>query len=798
MIGTTRMGLWRGLLSMAVMVAATALAALLAALVWGVGNAQAQSADGSLVSTPPPGDLVSWWPGDGNAQDIQGTNDGTLEGATFVTGKVGEAFSFDGVDDSFSADGSGTLNITGDQVTIDAWIKLENNPTTDQAFTSLIGKNNFPDGQPYQIVFESGPIGSDPSNTLPQDQWQFEYIVTNESGTREHDQSTGVIVPVDGLYHHFAMTYDGANVRLYVDGVLEYTKPFTGNLKSAPADPLVMEGDAPFSADEVDIFDRALSAEEIAAIFDADSAGKTKPCSTSGSTTDLWDVSAGTTVTTTTGILGGTDERDMFGGTFSTNPVENGNTIFSDFQPKDFVHTIEWQTANPVAAGSFNLIAYHDGATSENRSFKEFRLYGFDTSTNQFELLYTLNPTIPYGGDGESGSGRTGDILYACGDLPELSTDRFRAEFVQTVDAADASGPRIVELDGLVGGQDPPPPAPSTPNLKAASDTGSSKTDNITKDTTPTFTGTAEAGSTVEILEGTTPVGSATANSNGVYNVTTSALGEGDHSISARATNASGTTGPASGALEVKIDTKAPFPPEHPLHLLYQPSHLAQLPSGDVPGKIPVRIAWVPSQDNTGGSGLAGYLLQQSTNGDAFTDVTLLSAPSHNLTLHLVPGTDTYRFRVRATDIAGNASSFELDKAFKVKAFQESSAAVADGGSWTTATLNGAYGGSVQHASASGRKVTFNVAAGTRNVSLISTKGPNRGKVRVCVDPGTAAERCSIAIDLFSSVMKQRTVVYSHLVSPGISHKVEVRVLGQKNASSTGTRVDVDAFATTT
>jgi aspartokinase len=34
-------------------------------------------------------------------------------------------------------------------------------------------------------------------------------------------------------------------------------------------------------------------------------------------------------------------------------------------------------------------------------------------------------------------------------------------------------------------------------------------------------------------------------------------------------------------------------------------------------------------------------------------------------------------------------------------------------------------------------------------------------------------------------------------VSPATSHKVEVRVLGQKNASSTGTRMDVDAFTTT-
>src|SRR4051794_26774148 len=42
----------------------------------------------------PPANMVSWWPGDGNTNDIQGTNTGTLQGnATFASGKVSQAFS---------------------------------------------------------------------------------------------------------------------------------------------------------------------------------------------------------------------------------------------------------------------------------------------------------------------------------------------------------------------------------------------------------------------------------------------------------------------------------------------------------------------------------------------------------------------------------------------------------------------------------------------------------------------------------------------------------------------------------
>ena len=48
-----------------------------------------------------------------------------------------------------------------------------------------------------------------------------------------------------------------------------------------------------------------------------------------------------------------------------------------------------------------------------------------------------------------------------------------------------------------------PPAAPSVPDLIATSDNGTSNTDNITSITTPTFTGTAEASSSVTLFDGT-------------------------------------------------------------------------------------------------------------------------------------------------------------------------------------------------------------------------------------------------------------------------------------------------------
>src|SRR5215471_10456581 len=92
------------------------------------------------------------------------------------------------------------------------------------------------------------------------------------------------------------------------------------------------------------------------------------------------------------------------------------------------------------------------------------------------------------------------------------------------------------------------PAAPSTP-VTASSPTN----------TTPTFTGTAEAGSTVKIYDGATQVGSGTA-TGGNYSITVSALSVGTHSITATATDAAGNVSPNSGVVIVLISTSLAGP----------------------------------------------------------------------------------------------------------------------------------------------------------------------------------------------------------------------------------------------
>ena len=68
---------------------------------------------------PRPG-LVAWYPGEGNAKDIMGGNDGTIHGGvTFVSGKVGQAFNFNSFDGFVQA--ASPYAIEPANVSVPAW-----------------------------------------------------------------------------------------------------------------------------------------------------------------------------------------------------------------------------------------------------------------------------------------------------------------------------------------------------------------------------------------------------------------------------------------------------------------------------------------------------------------------------------------------------------------------------------------------------------------------------------------------------------------------------------------------------
>jgi hypothetical protein len=217
---------------------------------------------------PAPSGLVSWLPGDGNADDIAGGNHGTLrDGATFDAGLVGQAFSFDGTS-SVTLGAAPTVPTQGSW-TYDLWINVHSyiNGGIDDGFGSYF----------VDRTAETQPLAD-----LKAVAGKFAFQV-------RYDDGTGVpgSAPVGGdivldQWTHVAMVRDyNSEFRLYVDGQLVAHSADNGKALT-PHTPKLGHHDLPALSgfvgliDEFEIFDRALSKTELQAIVGAGSGGKCK------------------------------------------------------------------------------------------------------------------------------------------------------------------------------------------------------------------------------------------------------------------------------------------------------------------------------------------------------------------------------------------------------------------------------------------------------------------------------------------------------------------------------------------
>jgi hypothetical protein len=128
-------------------------------------------------------------------------------------------------------------------------------------------------------------------------------------------------------------------------------------------------------------------------------------------------------------------------------------------------------------------------------------------------------------------------------------------EYYITVVADNYSGDDTYEL--AVNILTPPPP-PSQPDLTAASDLGVSNTDNITRDATPTFTGTSLPSVNIFLYADGVFVGSAASNAAGNWSITSDPLPDGAYRFTARASFGILPQSDPSPLLAVRIDTTAP------------------------------------------------------------------------------------------------------------------------------------------------------------------------------------------------------------------------------------------------
>jgi hypothetical protein len=167
------------------------------------------------IPTPPPATLAAWLKFDNSASDSSGNgNNGTLNGgATYsAAGKIGAALSLDGIDDYVDCGNGASINIT-DTITLAAWVKTAD--AGNAQHNPFISKSD----QSYLLKHHS-------NNYL-----QFDVY---DAGTWHDADGPVVTTAFNNDWHHVAGTYDGVQLKLYVDGKLISSTLYTGAITAAP------------------------------------------------------------------------------------------------------------------------------------------------------------------------------------------------------------------------------------------------------------------------------------------------------------------------------------------------------------------------------------------------------------------------------------------------------------------------------------------------------------------------------------------------------------------------------------
>ncbi|MFA5146614.1 MAG: LamG-like jellyroll fold domain-containing protein [Candidatus Omnitrophota bacterium] len=208
------------------------------------------------------GSLAGWWnfeecsqsgAPDGSAHDNFGQFMGSLGPASTVDAKRGKALRLNGTSDYINAGNGASFNMEN-EVTVAAWVKQTSIKT--DGYRYIVGKGTGFQNEPY--VLAATQLGT----------WRF----FTWNGTKQQARETDVIL---GSWHHVAGVFNGTSVRIYVDGALKGETAFSKQTIAVEGHNLTIGGrdgggrcfDG--SIDDVVVFDRALSSEEIRSLYSA-------------------------------------------------------------------------------------------------------------------------------------------------------------------------------------------------------------------------------------------------------------------------------------------------------------------------------------------------------------------------------------------------------------------------------------------------------------------------------------------------------------------------------------------------
>lgn len=219
---------------------------------------------------PPPSGLINWWRGEDNGADSAGSNPGTpLNGLSFANGKVCRAFSFDGIDDILQVNASAI----SPPWSAEFWVNRQAS-TNDSAV--LIGDN---------------------ATALKLEQYQnIKKVGYTIWGVGDFYFTNSLPVPI-GIWTHLVLVGSTTNIQLYLNGAFvdsintNWTLPRgTIGYDVARGNKKQLKG----LLDEISLYNRMLTTNEIQTLFTAGPGGKCGGCSVVPDISNLVSVASST------------------------------------------------------------------------------------------------------------------------------------------------------------------------------------------------------------------------------------------------------------------------------------------------------------------------------------------------------------------------------------------------------------------------------------------------------------------------------------------------------------------------
>lgn len=321
--------------------------------------------------------LISYWKLDessGDAIDVHGDNDGTVVTATQDSvGKIDKAYTFDGINDYISVASDPSIEGMA-ALTLAAWV----NPTDDgsSGYSRIIHKLQGTTTDDYALSYTSGDKVALRINT------NLGYV-TLLGGT--------TVWPNTGWYH-FAATWDGDNMIVYLNGVSDGTGNRTGTLDDSN---LAMgiggsttSGTRRFTGlvDEVGIWSRALDGDEIAELYNSDD-GLAYPFSPSSSSSSFSSSSSSSSWSSSSSSSSFSSSSSSFSSSSSSSSFSSSSSSSWSSDPtKDY------------SRGDYAVLPLNDDDLEHLLTGSEYTdiltdndVYVGQTATGQFAIFLSKN-----------------------------------------------------------------------------------------------------------------------------------------------------------------------------------------------------------------------------------------------------------------------------------------------------------------------------------------------------------------------------------------------------------------------